>query len=128
MPISAEKMKLYPGGSTNSPEWKAIRKRILERDGNCCKLCHAPNGEYVARHKDGKWFFPVLGTGRIKKLVKIVLTIAHFNQDTTDNRDVNLAALCQRCHNIIDAPWRRVNASRTRRQRGGQADLYEDAQ
>lgn len=123
MPISAEKMKLYPGGSINSPEWKAIRNRILERDGHACKLCHAPNGEVV--HRDmatGAWSYAPFGNVRT---VKIVLTIAHFNQDTTDNRDANLAALCQRCHNIIDAPWRRRNAAATRRAKSGQIDMLD---
>lgn len=31
MPISPENMKLYPGGSTSSKEWKAIRASILDR-------------------------------------------------------------------------------------------------
>lgn len=39
MPISAEKMKLYPGGSIKSPEWQAIRERIRIRASNCCEKC-----------------------------------------------------------------------------------------
>lgn len=124
MPISAEKMKLYPGGSTNSKEWRAIRERILEREGHACKLCHAPNGEDIVRDARGAWSLPVMGQLPKPKTVKIVLTIAHFNQDTTDNRDVNLAALCQRCHNIIDAPWRRINAANTRRAKSDQMDAF----
>lgn len=123
MPISAEKMKLYPGGSITSPEWKAIRARILERDGHCCKLCHAPNGTEVWREIDsGKWWH---GEQHDCRPVRIVLTIAHFNQDVTDGRDVNLAALCQRCHLIIDAPWHQINAANTRRAKIPQ--LFEDA-
>jgi len=43
------------------------------------------------------------------KDVKIVLTIAHMNHDTADNRDENLKALCQRCHNRYDMPNRVKN-------------------
>lgn len=70
-------------------DWKEIRQRILARDGNLCKFCHAENG---CPH----WF----------TRSRVVLTIAHLNHDITDNRDYNLAALCQRCHNILDMPFR----------------------
>ena len=45
--------------------------------------------------------------------VKVVLTIAHLNQDPSDNRKENLRALCQRCHNVLDLPWRMKNAAMT---------------
>lgn len=51
MPISAEKMKRYPGGSIRSPEWLAFRASILDRAGNRCEgtpqnpECRASNGE-----------------------------------------------------------------------------------
>ena len=68
--------------------WKTeIRPKILERENHCCKFCGVVNQSEVVRHnKNGM------------KLVKIILTIAHLNHDTTDNRDENLAALCQKCH------------------------------
>ncbi|MGV1985647.1 hypothetical protein ACQZ5N_03435 [Agrobacterium sp. 22-221-1] len=37
MPISAERMKRYPGGSIYSKEWKAFRASLLERAVNCCE-------------------------------------------------------------------------------------------
>lgn len=37
MPIRPENRALYP------PNWKEIRERILERDGNRCKSCDVPN-------------------------------------------------------------------------------------
>jgi len=33
-----------------------------------------------------------------KKPTKIVLTVAHIDQDKNNNSFFNLAALCQRCH------------------------------
>lgn len=108
MPIKPENQARYPA------DWKAIRERILARAGNRCELCFLPNGEDVARDAAGYPFPPydVAGTGR--KVVTIVLTIAHINQQPEDNRDANLLALCQRCHNRIDLPYRQQNAAATR--------------
>jgi hypothetical protein len=75
--------KKYPA------DWKEVRQRILARDRNCCKFCWAENGQ------------PHWITGSI-----VVLTIAHLNHNIQDMRDYNLAALCQRCHNILDMPYR----------------------
>jgi hypothetical protein len=52
----------------------------------------------------------------------VVLTIAHLNHDTTDNRPENLRAWCQRCHNNYDAAHRRRNRQRNR----GQASLFKE--
>lgn len=46
-----------------------------------CEWCPAVNGQP----------HPVTGS-------KVVLTVAHIDHDTTNNRFHNLAALCQRCH------------------------------
>lgn len=70
------------------PDWKNISLRIRAREGNRCKLCNAHNGK------------PHWKTGS-----KVVLTVAHLNHNKNDNREYNLAALCQRCHLIIDMPY-----------------------
>jgi 5-methylcytosine-specific restriction endonuclease McrA len=75
--------------------WKAIRKAVLSRAEHKCELCGAEN--YKPHWKTGS---------------KVVLTIAHLNQDINDNRPYNLRALCQRCHNIIDYPYREDKKSR----------------
>lgn len=105
MPIKAENRALYPGGSPTSPEWKALRERILQRERSCCKFCYILNGTT----RSGS---------------KIVLTIAHLDQDPTNNADENLAALCQRCHNRHDAPHRAKNASKTRHAKKSDGDLF----
>ena len=113
MPISRERMKRYPGGSIRSREWLAIRSGILRRAGNCCEgtpqhpECRAENGEPHPR------------TGS-----KVVLTIAHMDQDVDHNDEGNLRALCQLCHNAWDAPHRQANATITRHGKRGQPDFF----
>ena len=64
------------------PKWKKISKFIREsRAKNKCEWCEAENGKP----------HPVTGS-------KVVLTVAHIDQDKDNNRFLNLAALCQRCH------------------------------
>lgn len=49
MPISKDNMKLYPGGSIRSKEWRAIVERIGERSRWCCEQCKAPHNTIVMR-------------------------------------------------------------------------------
>ena len=106
MPIRAENMPRYPGGSIHSPSWKAIVEEIRERSGGRCEG-YMVGYECVA--VDGKPH-PITGS-------KVVLTVAHLDHrpENSDDRD-NLAHLCQRCHNTYDAPHRQANA-RARRER-----------
>lgn len=114
MPISRERMKLYPGGSIKSREWLEIRDRILERAGNRCEGtpkypdCRAENGK------------PHPHTGSL-----VVLTIMHMDHDPGHSTDDNLKAGCQRCHLTYDAPLHAQNAAATRRAKSPQLDLLE---
>ena len=116
MPISAERMKLYPGGSIKSREWLDIRERILQRAENRCEgtsrypECRAENGK----------LHPETGS-------KVVLTIMHMDHDPTHNVDHNLKAGCQRCHLTYDAQFHAHNAAKTRRAKSPQLDLLEGA-
>ena len=107
MPVD---MTRYP------PNWfTEIRPGILARAGemrdNCgriilqearCERCGAINHSQVQRK--GK-----------AKLSTIVLTIAHLLDPDPMNCDPsNLLALCQRCHNTMDAPMRAEHAAITR--------------
>lgn len=84
---------LYPA------TWKTeIRPRILKRAGNRCEGSPA----YPDCRAENYQPHPVTGS-------KVILTIAHINHDTKDNRDGNLAAWCQRCHNTHDAKFRAMN-------------------
>jgi len=100
-----------------------IRPAILDREGNCCKVCGALNGSYVFRGEwKGKEIFQnqyadiyETATGKFliqdayalinpstkkinQKAVKIVLTIAHLDHNTKNNDYLNLAALYQLHH------------------------------
>ena len=88
MPISPEKLKRYP------KDW-AARSRFVRfyRARNRCEWCGARN--YEAH--------PVTGS-------KVVLTTAHIYDMRPEAASLlNLAALCQRCHNRHDAKFRREN-------------------
>lgn len=132
MPISPEKRALYPAN------WKSeIRPRILARAGNCCEQCGVPNRAIGWRNDDGKFNVVELDGdmkrvaelqhdyGDVFRLVMIVLTIAHLHDDSPANcAENNLAALCQRCHNILDMPMRKANAAATRRAKSQTPDLF----
>lgn len=117
MPINPELKHLYP------KNWREISRRIrFERADGKCERCAVAHGCY--RSSDGAIFDPedVEGyPGMEYALTKIVLTTAHLNHDPTDNRDENLAALCQRCHLAHDQRHhlqsRRINQERRTRQR-----------
>jgi len=84
MPIKPERKKLYPDN------WKRISLFLRQSARWRCELCFAIQG---FKH-------PVTGG-------EVVLTVHHINGDPTDNRKINLIALCQRCHNRLDQPFRR---------------------
>ena len=100
MPIQRDRMRLYPGGSIYSPEWRAIRGRIMRRAGWCCEGTPAHPD---CRVRDGLRH-PETGS-------RVVLTVAHMDQDPTHNSDDNLRALCQRCHLNLDRHVHRTRAA-----------------
>ena len=114
MPISPEKAKNYPGGGIHSKEWKAFREFLLHRADNRCEgtpqhpECRAEN--YKLHPETGG---------------KVVLTIAHMDHDESHADPKRCRALCQRCHNKWDAPYRKVNAAKTRRDKSAQIDLID---
>lgn len=87
MPIRPENKKRYPSN------WKEIRASILERTRNHCEFCG---------RKNHTWYF----NENTKKMVRIVLTIAHLDHVPEHCDPSNLRALCQRCHNQYDAKHR----------------------
>lgn len=87
--------------STYPEGWKTLSVYIRTvRAQNRCEWCGVEN--YSVN--------PVTGA-------RVVLTVAHINQDITDNREDNLAALCQACHLKHDADQHAKNAGETRRKK-----------
>ncbi len=82
------------------PKWELIKRLIRRRAGNRCEECGAlqdelhPDTIEVITYHD-------LFTGELtirKTGVRVLLGIAHLDQDITNNRFSNLAALCRKCH------------------------------
>lgn len=114
MPISPDRMKLYPGGGTHSKEWKDFRASLLERAGNRCEGT-PQNPECRAENHQSH---PETGS-------KVVLTIAHMDWDESHADPLRCRALCQRCHNQWDSIHRQKNAAKTRRRKAPQIDLED---
>lgn len=117
MPISPENKKLYP------KNWPIIRQRILYASDHKCEFCGLRN-HIIGYRDDNRNFVECNGNpGEIintsegdKKIMKVVLTIAHLDHDPTNNHRSNLKALCQQCHNRHDAKHRAI--SRQQRKKG----------
>lgn len=99
MPIRPENRRLYP------PNWKAIRREILERAEHRCEGSPAFPDCRVSNHVP----HPVTGS-------RVVLTIAHLDHDPANSDPCNLRAWCQRCHNTYDAPTRAANRAKRRKE------------
>lgn len=95
MPIRPENRKFY----SRQAGWPRIRGELLARAKNRCERCGVPNGM-------------LLSSG-----VRVVLTIAHLDQDPSNNDASNLQALCQRCHLNHDRPFNVPKQAETRRRR-----------
>lgn len=112
MPIRKELQVFY------GREWRTVTQpRILERAGNKCEACDVPNHTDVTRiggcwlDQTVSWTDGVIehwrGTdgsfivdrpdGRERR-IRVVLTVAHLNHISGDDRDENLKAWCQWCH------------------------------
>lgn len=56
--------------------------------------------------------------------IVVVLTIAHLDNDVTNNDLSNLKALCQRCHNRMDIDFRKQNRKVSRQTKLGIIELF----
>jgi hypothetical protein len=138
MPIKPENRARYPDN------WQEIREQILERAGNCCEQCRAPNHTVIKRGfwtDEGTYQMPdgmvrneengglvrlVCTTEYYGYAVKIVLTVAHLDHVPEHCDHSNLKALCQLHHLRYDAEHHRINAWKTRHARKAVADLFGD--
>ena len=117
MPIRPENKKYYTARSG----WPLIRAAIMQRAKYRCEWdgCGVENHLTIRVRKEKKTAYDPDDY----KNVVIVLTIAHLNQDPTDNRAANLKALCQLHHNQLDAKWRAKGIRDRRHAKAGQEKL-----
>lgn len=80
--------------------WPEISRAVRAAAGNRCQFCGAEN------HR------PHPATGS-----RVVLTVAHLDDDPQNNDPRNLRALCQRCHLAYDAPIHAAHARETWRRK-----------
>lgn len=118
--------------------WDAIALTVKRAAGWRCQECGKPCMEPGERLidlesrmlNDGEWetWHPELedevhddelGVVFVPKPVRFVLTVAHLDQNPSNNDPGNLKALCSVCHLRHDAPFRKTN-SLAKRERQGQ--------
>ena len=130
MPISPDNRKRYP------KDWPEISHRIrfVRGLGQCectgeCGVNH--NREWTEKRLELSDFHADRCPARHGELHpitrgKVVLTTAHLpGREIEQCEDGDLKGMCQRCHNRMDAPSRKANASKTRHRRKGQEDLFK---
>lgn len=120
MPIRPENRHYY-----RSPEWLAAKAAVVERAAGRCERCGVPNGRLIIRGLLGGWYdyYELCGMNSDVGIslagdnheVRIVLTVAHLDQNPANNSLDNLAHLCQQCHNRHDAKHRAAGIRRRRR-------------
>lgn len=146
MPIPRHLRHLYRG-----PQYRAFVNALLDRSGNACEQCHAPNRARVWRvnlKAFAGWWWSDSGAahapwGAVQphlefyafieaypnanwRGVKIVLTAAHLNRVAGDDRLENGKMLCQWCHLNYDRPVHLVHSRDTRcNRKDGERPLLE---
>ncbi len=125
MPIRPENRARYP------KDWKAISLRIrFERAGGRCEC----EGECGADHTADNPYINMTKRCEAKHgephpltRSKVVLTVAHLDHTPENCDDDNLKAMCQRCHNKLDAPMRRRGIRERQRAKMADGDLFAEA-
>lgn len=112
-------------------DWPAIRQRILDRAGDRCEECGAPNGAKIRRRimNTAEWRrYPSqeAWSPDWDRVITVVLTVSHQDHNPANCDPVNLKALCQRCHLAYDQNQHRRNASRTRARKKWDGGLFGD--
>ncbi|MGG6240913.1 HNH endonuclease [Nodosilinea sp. AN01ver1] len=128
-----------PMDRSRYPEnWEAIAIAVKEvarwHCQHCGRPCRKPDEslfEFVVRMEGEDW--PELDWVNHTAVSTIcdapgrfVLTVAHLDQDPSNNDPSNLRALCSVCHLRHDAPYREANRQ-AKRERDGQLSLLGGA-
>lgn len=150
MPIAPENRWLYP---IDWPELSRLIR--FTRAKGRCERCGRPHGREVVHLGNGTWWDeeqgrwrdgrgrrvrglpppelletrqPALeGIGPVASLpvTRVVLASCHLGHDPSRNGPRDLAALCQRCHMLHDAPEHRRTRWRRAFRRRAAADLFK---
>ena len=104
-----------------SAQWKC------QECGRPCRMTGEPLFAFIVRMEDEDW--PELDWVNHTAVSTIcdhpqrfTLTVAHLDQDPSNNDPSNLRALCSGCHLRHDAPHRKANGQ-AKRERAGQLTL-----
>ena len=137
MPIRREHRFFYP---IDWPQLSAVIR--FGRAKGRCEACQRPHGRTVFCLGDGRWWDDEaaswrdgagglacieVGTADVLgeiRTTRVVLATGHRNHDTADNCPANLAAWCQRCHILHDAPEHRRRRWVTLFRRKALGDLF----
>ncbi|HEY9881552.1 MAG TPA: hypothetical protein V6D29_24070 [Leptolyngbyaceae cyanobacterium] len=124
MPMQRE---LYPSN------WDAIALAKKEAADWTCEDCRRPCrkpgedwNEFLLRAWNPSFdhLYPVHDEEGNEKPQRFTLTVAHLDQDPSNNDPSNHRALCAPCHLAHDRPHRLAN-SRRKRERAGQLNLLQ---
>lgn len=140
MPIKHEHRFFYP------IDWPQLSHEIrFVRAKGQCEQCGRPHGRVVLHLGDGRWWDEDAGRWRCNRgrqlatqpaaaeiagavrRTRVYLATAHRNHDTSVNDARNLAAWCQRCHILHDAPEHRRRRRATLMRRRAIGDLFAGA-
>ncbi len=108
------------------PSFTALRGAVMALDGLYIEVCEC-KGRCGLLHPTGR----CLEVNRMQAAHfrgDVRLAVAHLDQEPTNNDPSNLLVLCQACHNRVDAPFRGVNAARTKRAQNPQLNLHINPQ
>jgi hypothetical protein len=135
MPIRRELRPLYP------PDWRELSRQVrFETAQGRCQRCGRPHLTRLRCLPDGRWFDEQAATWRDRRgrparwpnlvemarlrTTRVVLAAAHLDSNPTNNRLMNLRALCQRCHLMHDRSHHLTQRWITYRRRSADGDLF----
>lgn len=109
------------------PDWEQVRERVRLRSHDCCEFCGLPNGAWAERVAGSPRYRVVdeVAARDGRRVIRIVLTVAHLDHNPANNGDDNLRHLCQPCHLRWDVKHHMRNAAETRRRKKREAGQLE---
>jgi len=133
MPIRPDQKHRYPA------DWKGIATARKVAAGWRCQGCGVRHQAWGWRDERGQFHevakpplvaegftrapFDLVVEGVPRRIIAIVLTVAHRDHQPENNAEGNLAVWCQACHLRHDHAHHQRNAAATRRARMATAEL-----